>query len=101
MKALTEFLNEGAYPKSEKGWDKKFKDIKSILITSNDYDIDSEEFIERIQQAGGVPNKENNMSGKLNDKNFEKIADEAWSKLKGDVTAKQKALEEYIDGGWV
>ena len=101
MKALNEFLNESNYPKTERGWDKKFKEVKKVFIDGKDFGLESEEFIERIQSANGMSAKDNDMEGKVDKDNFEKLSDDAWSKLKGDTKKKEVAIREYIDGGWI
>lgn len=97
MRGLNEFLNESAYPKSEKGWDKKYKEIKALMKDASD--LEKEEFIERMgydfeSAMTMAPNG-------ISDDEILDLMDVAWSKLKGDKKAKQKAIAEYIDGGWV
>lgn len=109
MKSLNEFLNEGE--KSEKYWDTKFrKGIKNFP----DWAQEKDDLTDSIRRAynelvldvvkgdkGYIEQQDvtklRAMSKEERTKAQADFAKDIWKKMKGELWAKQNALEDYLD----
>lgn len=106
MKALNEFLNESQKP--EKYWDNIFKkainkfsyweksDEKADIVNSirqayNELELDV------LKGEKGYVEMIDNKKYWDQPKEYAKFATDIWNKLKGNIWAKQNALEDYLD----